>query len=140
MSLPGTENLVEACLSENVESLIFTSTIDVVVGFDEIVNGDETLPTPSHFLFPGYPDTKNRAEKMVLGANGQKLAKGETAICCWEGLCHWGRGSEIENILPPILTTSVDFHAAKYRMVKERQTVGGKKAGSMVGLRCRLLL
>ena len=76
----GTENLLDACVSENVEKLVFTSTIDVVVGFDEIVDGDESLPTPSHFLFPGYPDTKHRAEKMILAANGRPLAKGKYAI------------------------------------------------------------
>lgn len=73
----GTSNLVDACISQNVSHLVFTSTIDVVIGYDEIINGDETLKAPKRFLFPGYPDTKFRAEKIVISANGMELGKGK---------------------------------------------------------------
>ena len=75
----GTECVVEACVEASVPRLVFTSTIDVVIGHDEIVDGDETLPYPDSFLFPGYPDTKMRSEKCVLAANGRALKNGQVS-------------------------------------------------------------
>ena len=75
--LEGTECVVESCIEANVPRLVFTSTIDVVIGREEIKDGDESLPYPETFLFPGYPDTKMRAEKCVLGANGRTLKNGQ---------------------------------------------------------------
>ena len=72
--------MIDACVANNVPRLVLTSTVDVVVGYDDIIDGDETLPEPRHFLFPGYPDTKNRAEKMVLSANGTQLSNGINTV------------------------------------------------------------
>ena len=83
----GTSNVINACVTQNVPRLIFTSTVDVVVGYDEIFNGDETLPIPKHFLFPGYPDTKYRAEQMVIAANGTELGKGKCLEDVHTGSC-----------------------------------------------------
>ena len=82
MSLPclGTSTLLEACLAKRVPRLIFTSTIDVVVGDDDIRGGNETLPVPDKFLFPGYPATKLRAEQLVLNANGASFSSGESRL------------------------------------------------------------
>ena len=71
--LAGTSNLVEACIKHGVKRLIYTSTIDVVIGYDDIRNGNEQLPVPKCLLFPGYPETKHRAEQLVLQAHGRKL-------------------------------------------------------------------
>ena len=67
----GTENVISACKQTGVSRLVHTSTIDVVVGSEEIVNGDEDTPVPKDFLFPGYPGTKYRAECAVVHANGR---------------------------------------------------------------------
>ena len=82
LSLPclGTSTLLEACLAKRVPRLIFTSTIDVVVGDDDIRGGNETLPVPDKFLFPGYPVTKLRAEQLVLNANGASFSSGESRL------------------------------------------------------------
>jgi hypothetical protein len=72
----GTANIIQSCLEHNVPRLIYTSSVDVVVGFDDIINGDESLPAPKRFLFPGYPETKHRAENLVSEANGRALAAG----------------------------------------------------------------
>ena len=45
---------------------MYTSTIDIVIGHDEIVNGDESTPPPNRHLFPGYNETKRKAEEMVI--------------------------------------------------------------------------
>ena len=64
--------MIKACLENGVQRLIFCSTVDVVVGYKDIENGDEeTTTVPQQFLFPGYPDSKNKAESLVLNANGK---------------------------------------------------------------------
>ena len=78
LSLPvGTATLLEACLAKRVPRLIYTSTVDVVIGEEEIKEGNETLPVPDTFLFPGYPATKLRAEQLVLAANGAAFTTGK---------------------------------------------------------------
>ena len=76
----GTANVIDACIANSVPRLVLTSTESVVIGYDDIIDGDETLPEPRDFLFPGYSDTKIRAEKMVLSANGTQLSNGRNAI------------------------------------------------------------
>lgn len=73
----GTNNVIEACISANVPHLIFTSTVDVSVGYGEIINADESLPYPEHHLYKGYGTTKQEAEEAVLAANGRPLANGQ---------------------------------------------------------------
>jgi len=51
--------------------------VDVVVGYNDIIDGDEVTTTPpAHFLFPGYPATKYKAECDVLQANGTNTHNG----------------------------------------------------------------
>ncbi|XP_013421694.1 3 beta-hydroxysteroid dehydrogenase type 7-like, partial [Lingula anatina] len=76
INVKGTKNVIEACVKQSVPHLVYTSTVDVVIGFEEIINGDEDNTTkPRKFLFPGYPQTKSEAEKCVLQANGTPLSK-----------------------------------------------------------------
>lgn len=78
INISGTKNVVTTCIEENVQRLIFCSTVDVVIGFDDIVNGtEETTTTPSKFLFPGYPESKHKAEQLVIRSNGTYLTNGQ---------------------------------------------------------------
>ena len=72
----GTKTLLQACLDANVERFVYTSSVDVSIGYEEIHNGDEDLPVPATFLFPGYPDTKHRAEKLVLETHDKATSNG----------------------------------------------------------------
>ena len=76
--LAGTANLISACKQENVTRLIYCSTVDVVIGHDEIIDGteDNTAP-PKKYLFPGYPESKYKAECLVLRANGTTTNNGK---------------------------------------------------------------
>ena len=74
--------MLQACVEQNVQRLVHTSTVDVVIGQKEIWNGDESLPPPRRFLFPGYPASKQQAERLVLEANGRKLANGQSQCVC----------------------------------------------------------
>ena len=70
--------MVQACVEQNVERLVYTSTVDVVIGRRDVISaGDESLPVPRRFLFPGYAESKLRAERVVCEADGRPLAKGE---------------------------------------------------------------
>ncbi|ESO97278.1 hypothetical protein LOTGIDRAFT_114779, partial [Lottia gigantea] len=77
INVEGTKTVIEACVKENIERLLFCSTVDVVIGHQDILDGNEETSIPKTFLFPGYPDTKYRAEKLILAANGTKLSTGK---------------------------------------------------------------
>lgn len=78
INISGTENIIKSCIEENVQRLIFCSTVDVVIGFEDILNGtEETTSTPQKFLFPGYPESKHKAEQLVLRHNGTDLKNGQ---------------------------------------------------------------
>ena len=66
-------------MEQNVQRLVYTSSVDVVISrrHDVISAGDESLPVPSRYLFHGYAESKRRAELLVCEANGRALAKGE---------------------------------------------------------------
>mmetsp|Transcript_33920 Transcript_33920/g.87092 ORF Transcript_33920/g.87092 Transcript_33920/m.87092 type:complete len:388 (-) Transcript_33920:1014-2177(-) len=77
VNVTGTKNVVEACIEENVQSLIFSSSTGVVFSGDPIAGGDETLAIPSTFNCL-YSASKALAEQEVLGANGRQLKNGST--------------------------------------------------------------
>lgn len=69
----GTANLIEACRSQGVSKIVFTSTPSVVHTGRDIEGGDETLPYARNFEAP-YPETKAEAERLVLAANDADLS------------------------------------------------------------------
>jgi nucleoside-diphosphate-sugar epimerase len=71
-NVKGTENLVNACLTQGVNRLIFTGSASVVFGGTGIEGGDESLPYPSRPL-SHYTATKALSESCVLEANSPKL-------------------------------------------------------------------
>ncbi|XP_046363626.2 3 beta-hydroxysteroid dehydrogenase/Delta 5--_4-isomerase type 1-like isoform X1 [Haliotis rufescens] len=77
VNVKGTKNILEACLSAGVERMVYCSTVDVVCGFSNIVDGTEdTTRPPGRLLYEGYGGTKLRAEEAVLASNGQPLQSG----------------------------------------------------------------
>ncbi len=69
-NVTGTRNLLQAAGLRGVKNFIYTSTPSVVYGNHEIINGDEELPYPRHYL-TFYAATKAEAELMVLSYNGR---------------------------------------------------------------------
>ncbi len=69
----GTLHLLEACRSQNVSRLIYTSSPSVVYDGQPHCGADESLPYPAHYLCH-YPHSKALAEQAVLAANGNGLA------------------------------------------------------------------
>lgn len=68
----GTKNTLEACLRFGVPRYVYTSTPSVVYGDDSLEGVDESTPYPETFL-TAYAETKAEAEKMVLGADQDKI-------------------------------------------------------------------
>jgi len=74
VNVDGNKNVIEACVSQGIPKLVYTSTLDVVVdGRKPITYGDESLPYPKKLPKDPYSRTKIIAEKMVLEANSAKL-------------------------------------------------------------------
>ena len=69
----GTENVLQACLSQGIDRLVYTSSPSVVFNGKDMEGADEAAPYAAHFKGP-YPATKAIAEKRVLEANGSELA------------------------------------------------------------------
>ncbi len=75
VNVGGTLNVINACRENGVSSLVYTSTMDVVVDRARpIVDGDENLPYPKKMPSDHYSRTKIIAEKEVLSANSATLA------------------------------------------------------------------
>jgi nucleoside-diphosphate-sugar epimerase len=71
-NVQGTNHIIEACLKNNVDKLIYTSTASTVFGGKSIVNGGQDLHYPERSL-SHYCRTKALAERSVLNANGGSL-------------------------------------------------------------------
>ncbi len=69
VNVGGTENLVRAGQAAGVRRFVYTSSNSVVVGGQNIVGGDETLPYTTRFN-DLYTETKVAAERFVLSQNG----------------------------------------------------------------------
>ncbi len=72
-NVAGTENVLQACLKEGVDRLVYTSSPSVVFDGRDMEGEDESAPYTERFK-AAYPATKAMAEKRVLEANGSQLA------------------------------------------------------------------
>ncbi|KAF9094568.1 erg26, C-3 sterol dehydrogenase [Mortierella sp. AM989] len=72
INIEGTQNVIDACLKENVGRLIYTSSASVLQDGGPLVNADETFPIPKTFI-ETYAETKAIAETMILKANCDQL-------------------------------------------------------------------
>lgn len=73
VNILGTQTIINACLSQSVPKLIYTSSAGVVYnGTQNLVDIDERMEIPTSAL-DAYNDTKARAEQLVLAANSPEL-------------------------------------------------------------------
>ena len=68
----GTENVVKACLENNVSNLVYTSSLDAVYTGKPLRNVDENLGYPKKHV-TSYCESKYLAEKLVMQANNENL-------------------------------------------------------------------
>ncbi|MCV7354740.1 3-beta-hydroxysteroid dehydrogenase [Mycolicibacterium fluoranthenivorans] len=101
VNVEGTKNLVRAGQAAGVQRFVYTASNSVVMGGQDIVHGDETLPYTNRFN-DLYTETKVVAEKFVLSENG---ANGGMLTCSIRPSGIWGRGDQtmfrkvFENVL-----------------------------------------
>lgn len=100
VNVEGTKNLVHAGQAAGVKRFVYTASNSVVMGGQDIQNGDETLPYTSRFN-DLYTETKVVAEQFVLGCNGER----GMLTCSIRPSGIWGRGDQtmfrkvFENVL-----------------------------------------
>nr|XP_040046460.1 3 beta-hydroxysteroid dehydrogenase type 7 [Gasterosteus aculeatus aculeatus] len=84
VNVAGTENVINACVECGIQSLVYTSSMEVIgpnVDGDAFVRGDEDTPyRVKHTM--AYPQSKAKAEKIVLEANGTKVKGGKCLYTC----------------------------------------------------------
>jgi sterol-4alpha-carboxylate 3-dehydrogenase (decarboxylating) len=68
----GTENVINACIRNNVRYLVFTSSLDAIYSGKPLVNVDESHPYPEKHR-TSYCRSKYLAELAVVKANGAGL-------------------------------------------------------------------
>lgn len=74
INVTGTENVLAACRSHSIPTLVYTSSPSVAYPpTRDIENIDENEPYPQQYL-AYYPETKAIAEKKVLGEPNKELA------------------------------------------------------------------
>ncbi|MBI3227170.1 MAG: NAD-dependent epimerase/dehydratase family protein [Mycolicibacterium cosmeticum] len=100
VNVEGTKNLVHAGQAAGVQRFVYTASNSVVMGGQDIVNGDETMPYTKRFN-DLYTETKVVAEKFVLSENGKQ----GMLTCSIRPSGIWGRGDQtmfrkvFENVL-----------------------------------------
>ncbi|MBP3960046.1 NAD-dependent epimerase/dehydratase family protein [Gemmata sp. G18] len=72
-NVTGTQNVIAACKKLGIRRLVYTSTPSVVHEGKDNEGANESLPYSKHF-YTYYSETKAKAEKAVLAANGSDLA------------------------------------------------------------------
>ncbi|KAG8000891.1 3 beta-hydroxysteroid dehydrogenase/Delta 5--4-isomerase [Nibea albiflora] len=95
VNVKGTQLLLEACIQENVDSFIYTSTIEVMgpnPKGEPIVNGNEDTVYDSSLKF-NYSKTKQEAEQRTLQAHSEVLQNGgRLATCTLRPMYIYGEG------------------------------------------------
>ncbi|KAJ3515378.1 hypothetical protein NLJ89_g1797 [Agrocybe chaxingu] len=70
VNVEGTKAIIAAAVETGVRKLVFTSSAGVVFNGEDIIDVDERVPFPD-VPMDAYNDTKGKAEKAVLEANGK---------------------------------------------------------------------
>jgi len=108
-NVTGTENVLEACRFNGINKLVYTSSPSAVFDGSDMEGDDESLPYPASYE-AHYPETKAKAEKLVLAA-----ACPELATVALRPHLIWGPGDN--HLVPRILAKA---RAGKLRRIGER--------------------
>jgi nucleoside-diphosphate-sugar epimerase len=81
INVGGTQNVIDACLANDVTRLIYCSTPSVALQAEDVHEQDESAPYADEY-FAAYPRTKAQAEQSVLAADGSEGAGGAKLRSC----------------------------------------------------------
>jgi len=118
-NVSGTLNVLEACRTNDIGRLVYTSSPSVVFDGSDVEGGNESMPYPASYE-AHYPKTKALAEQMVLAANSPELA----TVALRPHLI-WGPGDN--HLVPRII--------AKGRAGRLRRFVDRRRPGPPAGRR-----
>lgn len=68
----GTENVISACLTKGIDTLVYTSSPSVIFDGSDMAGVDESVPYPDHY-HAFYPQTKAMAERRIIKAAAEGL-------------------------------------------------------------------
>ena len=68
----GTENVIQACLTKGIDTLVYTSSPSVIFDGSDMAGVNESVPYPDHY-HAFYPQTKAMAERRVTRAAAEGL-------------------------------------------------------------------
>ncbi|XP_066542624.1 hydroxy-delta-5-steroid dehydrogenase, 3 beta- and steroid delta-isomerase 1 [Hoplias malabaricus] len=95
VNVKGTQLLLETCIQENVDSFVYTSSIEVAgpnPQGEPVINGNEDTVYSCRLKFP-YSKTKKEAEQLCLNAHGEVLQNGShLATCALRPMYIYGEG------------------------------------------------
>jgi nucleoside-diphosphate-sugar epimerase len=111
INVAGTEQVLAACRQHAVRDLVYTSSPSVVGHSADMEGVDESAPYAEHFE-AHYPETKSRAERMVLAASCATL---RTAALRPQFI--WGPGDT--SLLPRLIQRSRSGRLRRIRGAKK---------------------
>ena len=90
VNVDGTQKVVQACLECGVRALVYTGSLTQVLSLpkasSKVVRFEESdnsaAKTSKELIFPQYGGSKNKAENLVLLANGQEGKNGTKLFTC----------------------------------------------------------
>jgi len=92
----GTRNVVEACLNQGVERLVYTSSPSVTFNGQHQINQNESAPYAREWM-AHYPHSKALAEQCVLDSNDDK----QLMTCALRPHLIWGPGDR--HLIPRLI-------------------------------------
>ncbi|XP_053119570.1 3 beta-hydroxysteroid dehydrogenase type 7 [Hemicordylus capensis] len=84
VNVQGTQNVIEACVTEGTQYLVYTSSMEVVgpnTKGESFYRGNEDTKYESIHEQP-YPVSKAKAEQLVIQANGRAIQGGRQLVTC----------------------------------------------------------
>lgn len=140
----GTENVLAACRRHGIHDLIYTSSPSVVIHSGDMEGVDESAPYPEQFE-AHYPETKSRAERMVLAASSDELHTaalrphfiwGPRDTSIMPRLIQRSRSGQLRRIRGPqklVDVTYIDDAAAAHLLAMDSLRAGGTSAKRVAG-------
>nr|XP_006820765.1 PREDICTED: 3 beta-hydroxysteroid dehydrogenase/Delta 5-->4-isomerase type 2-like [Saccoglossus kowalevskii] len=102
VNVKAVDNVIRACIANNIPYLVHTSSQDVAAGMDPLHNiGDDSVSIPTKFFYK-YAETKFEGEQLVIHANNSLLLNEKRLLTVALRPCSiYGEGDN--NIVTPAL-------------------------------------
>ena len=144
INVVGTENVLAACRQHGIRDLVYTSSPSVVAHAGDMEGVNESAPYPDRFE-AHYPETKSRAERLVLAASCEALhtaalrphfiwGPGDTSLL--PRLVQRSRSGQLRRIRGPkklVDVTYIDDAATAHLLAMDSLRAGGTSTQRVAG-------